>query len=209
MVKVTKSGRIVDPKRPKRYLNSYILYFTTQRPSIVANNAGLAFGDAAKIAAVKWNKMAKGERAVYEEAAAKGRKQYFRRMARYKKPRQETLIRTYGFRPKRLVTSFAYFVKYNFGRASRGEPGLRFEDVVRKLAASWNEMAEEEKRWYEEKASLDRHRWLEEMHLYEEGAFRHEGAIIAINGKTGHCRCCGRMGRPIIKKNRKTKSKKN
>jgi hypothetical protein len=69
-------------------------------------------------------------------------------MTNYKRPSQAQLSKIYGFRPKRFVPSFAYFIKHNFDNATRGTPELNFADIVRRCASIWHDFSDEQKEPY-------------------------------------------------------------
>ena len=77
----------------------------------------------------------------------------------------------------------------------RVEPSKTFGEIIRMLANMWEEMPERTKRIYQVHAKADRRRWETDMHLYNEGAFRHKGV------KKGHCIKCGKSVKKIKAKN--------
>ena len=192
---VVKRGKIIDPRRPKRPLNAYMMFSLQQRDLILENNPGLRFGDVAKLAARKWKNLSSQQIAPFKERAMLGGSKYRSRMAAYKRraPSQEVLFKIYGYKPRGPRNSYGYFIKYNYNTVMRVAPSKNFGEIIRSLAEKWKAMPEKTKRTYQVHAKVDRNRWEAEMHLYNEGAFRHEEV------RNGHCIKCGRMAKPVMK----------
>merc|ERR1719188_1438888 len=120
-------------------------------------------------------------------------------MAAYKRraPNQEDLFKIYGYKPRGPRSSHNYFIKYNYSTLMRVAPSKDFDGIIRTLAEMWQNMPEKTKRTYQVHAKRDRKRWEADMHLYNEGAFRHEDV------RNGYCTKCGRMAKPVMKRKAK------
>ena len=197
---VVKKGKIIDPKRPKRPLNAYMMFSIHEREAIL-DRYDVEFGDLAKRVAHAWNNLSPERSTLFKERSNLGAQKYRKRMAVYNKnaPSQEMLFKIYGFKPKGPRSSYNYFVKSNYGTAMRVAPSKTFGEIIRMLANMWEEMPERTKRIYQVHAKADRRRWETDMHLYNEGAFRHKGV------KNGHCIKCGKPVKKI-KPVKKTKA---
>ena len=194
---VVKKGKIVDPKRPKRPLNAFMMFSIQQQDLILENNPDLKFGNVAKVAGHIWKNLSPEQIALFKERSELGAHKYRNRMAAYNKhaPSQEMLFKIYGFKPRGPRSSYNYFIKSNYGTAMRVAPSKTFGEIIRMLANMWTEMPERTKRIYQVLAKADRRRWEADMHLYNDGAFRHEGV------KNGHCIKCGKSVKKIKVKN--------
>ena len=192
---VVKKGKIIDPKRPKRPLNAYMMFSINQRDLIQENNPDMKFGDVAKLAARMWSWLPSQRRELFKERAELGAKKYHNRMAVYKRhaPNQKELFKIYGYKPRGPRSSYNYFIKYNYSTVMRVAPSKDFGGIIRTLAGMWLNMPEKTKRTYQVLAKTDRKRWEADMHLYNEGAFRHEDV------RKGYCIKCGRMAKPVMK----------
>ena len=197
---VVKKGKIIDPRRPKRSLNAYMIFSIHQRDLILENNPDLKFGDVAKLAARIWKTLSPARIALFNGRSKLGAHKYRNSMAAYNKrtPSQEMLFKIYGYKPRGPRSSYNYFVKFNYSTAMRVEPSKDFGGIIRLLVGKWKGMSEKSKRIYQVHAKTDRKRWEADMHLYNEGAFRHEGV------RNGHCIKCGRMARPVINMKKNT-----
>ena len=82
---VVKKGKIVDPKRPKRPLNAYMMFAINQRDLIIENNPDMKFGDVAKGTARKWKNLSSRQIELFKEKAKLGAKKYHNRMDIYKR----------------------------------------------------------------------------------------------------------------------------
>ena len=192
---VVKKGKIIDPKRPKRPLNAYMMFAINQRYLILQNNPDMKFGDVSKGAARIWKNLSPQRIEMFKESAKLGTKKYYNMMAAYKRcaPNQKTLFKIYGYKPRGPRSSYNYFIKYNYSTVMRVAPIKDFVEIIRTLAGMWLDMPESTKRTYQVLANTDRGRWKADMHLYNEGAFRHEDV------KNGYCIKCGRMAKPVMK----------
>lgn len=186
-----KSSLIKDPRKPRVYLNSYMLFFLDVRPCLLDNNPKMNFSKVGRAVGELWRTLPKTTKEKYIKRAAAGRKRYAKRMTLYRKPSQKELFETYGTMPKRFCNSYGYFVKRNFDKVSRRHPALSFVQVSKRLANTWGCMSEKQKSPYVHKFIQDWRRWKREMHLYRGGHFRH-------NAK-GCCHCCqGTDGRKVV-----------
>ena len=219
---VVKKGKIVDPKRPKRPLNAYMMFFVQRYQGLfldLKNNPDFEtwrmtvacmlsrsltncrnVGDVAKLASRTWSHLkttSPEQIALFRERSELGAHKYRNRMAAYNKhaPSQEMLFKIYGFKPRGPRSSYNYFIKSNYSTAMRVAPSKTFGEIIRMIANMWAEMPERTKRIYQVHARVDRRRWEAEMHLYNEGGFRHEGV------KNGHCIKCGKSVKKIKAKN--------
>ena len=192
---VVKKGKIIDPKRPKRPLNAYMMFAINQRHLILENNPDMKFGDVAKGAARLWKNLSSRRIKLFKERAKIGAKRYHNRMAVYKRhaPNQKALFEIYGYKPRGPRSSYNYFIKYNYSTMMRVAPSKDFGEIIRTLAGMWMDIPESTKRTYQVLANTDRKRWEADLHLYIEGAFRHEDV------KNGYCIKCGRMAKPVMK----------
>ena len=190
---IVKKGMIIDPKRPKRSLNAYMIFSILQRDLILENNPDFKFGDVARLAAHMWKNLSPKQKAQFEERSKLGAHRYRNRMTVYNKraPSQEMLFKIYGYKPRGPRSSYIYYIKSNYGTAMRMAPSKTFGEIIRMLADIWAEMPERTKRIYQVHAKTDRRRWEADIHLYNEGAFRHEGV------KKGHCVKCGKLVKKI------------
>ena len=191
---VVKKEKIVDPKRPKRPLNAYMMFSIQEREHIL-DRYDVAFGELAERVARSWRALSPQQKELFKENSKIGSYKYRNRMAAYKKhaPSQEMLFKIYGFKPRGPRSSYNYFIKSNYSTAMRVAPSKTFGEIIRMIANMWAEMPERTKRIYQVHAKADRRRWETDMHLYNEGAFRHEGV------KNRHCVKCGRMVKPVLK----------
>jgi len=176
---------IKDPDRPRRFLNSYLLFFLDKRPELREKFSG--FGEIAKEAGRMWRGLPKGEKEKYLKRAELGRKRFLKRLSKYRPPSQEDLFERYGTRPKRFLNSYCFFVARNFGKEMRLKPSFSFEEISRLLAGQWREMGHKSRAPYVHLFVRDWRRWKREMHLYRGGHFRH-------GGECGHC-CQGTTGK--------------
>ena len=160
-------------------------------------NFGHRFGDFAKRVARTWKDLSPEEKALFKERSEIGSYKYRNRMAAYKRhaPSQEMLFKIYGFKPRGPRSGYNYFIKSHYGTAMRVAPSKTFGEIIRMLANMWEEMPERTKRIYQVHAKADRRRWETDMHLYNEGAFRHKGV------KNGHCIKCGKPVKEVKAKN--------
>lgn len=171
-----------DPKRPRSYLNSYVLFFLDIRPTLLETYPSMKFAKVGKAAGQLWRSMPRTQKEKYLRRAEMGRRRYQRRMTFYRQPSQQELFETYGMRPKRFLNPYACYVKRNFTKVSRRNPSFTFVQVSRELARSWNKLPRERKAPYVRRFLEDWRRWRREMHLYRGGHFRHNAA--------GCCHCC-------------------
>ena len=194
---VVKKGKIIDPRMPKCPLNAFMMFSLQQRELILENNPGLRFGDVAKLAARMWKNLSSQQIDPFKERSKLGGRKYRSRIAAYKRrtPSQEMLLKIYGYKPRGPRNSYNYFIKYNYSTVMRVAPSKDFGQIIRMLSEKWMEMPEKTKRTYEVHAKVDRNRWQADMHLYNEGAFRHEGV------KNGHCIKCGKPVKEVKAKN--------
>ena len=181
--------RIRDPRRPRRYLNRYILFYLDMRPIVLEVEPHLNFAQVGVAVGKLWRTLPPELKRKYEERAEKGRRRYFRKMRNYKRPTEEMMHSIYGMRPKRFISSYAYFVKKNFEKYSRRHPGTTFVRVSRELAKKWDEMEDKRRAKYVQKFMEDWRRWRRDMHDYREGHFRH--------GVKSCCECCPGHGNRI------------
>ena len=208
MVRVVR-GHIVDPNKPKKYLNAYMLFYLDMRPQLVRENSDkvsdpttMAGHDETEVgpeqAATKvsqrigkmWAKLPKTKKNQYLKKAKLGMAKYKKRMKMYSPPSQEELFRKYGYIPKRFVSAYAYFVKRNFDRVMRRHPAWDFVQISKHLGKRWGQLSPAQKVPYHERCDADKRRWNREMHLYREGNFRHN--------EKKHCNCCHKTGKRRI-----------
>lgn len=162
-------GPITDPKRPKRPLNAFFLYFLDIRPRLVKENPSGKLADFAQKAGSLWKKAPKKLRRKYTKRADLGRRKYHYRMSRYRPQSQEVLFRKFGVLPKKFTTNYGYYLKRNFSLVMRRRPKLTFPELSRYLARMWKVMTEKQKLPYQVNFELDYIRWQDQMHKYKEG----------------------------------------
>ena len=167
---VVKKGRIIDPKKPKRPLNAYMMFSIQQRQDILENNPNFKLGDVAKEVSRNWKDLSPARIAAYKKTSQLGAHRYRNRMAAYNKiaPSQEMLFKIYGIKPRGPRSSYNFFIKTNYSTAMRVAPAKSFGELIRTLANMWAQMPEKTKRFYVVHAKGDRRCWHTDMYLYLE-----------------------------------------
>ena len=163
---------IKDPKRPKRPLNSYFLYYLDTRKEIVKNLGNPSIGDVAKACSQEWREYPNQGRMSYQARANEGLIKYRRRMRSYRAPSQEQLEALYGIRPRAVIGPYAYFVKREYNIVMRRFPSYNLADISRYLAKTWAGMTEEERKPFLVRAKIDQRRRSIEWNLYRDGRFK-------------------------------------
>jgi len=72
-----------DPKAPKRGLSAYMFFANEQRQNVIAENAGVTFGQVGKILGERWKALNDKQRGPYEAKAAADKKRYEEEKAAY------------------------------------------------------------------------------------------------------------------------------
>ena len=162
-------GPITDPKRPKRPLNAFFLYFLDIRPRLAKMHPSWTLVDFAREAGMLWKEESTKLRKKYLKRADLGRRKYRYRMSRYHPPSRDVLFRKFGVYPKRFTSNYGYYLKRNFSLVMRRRPKMSFTELVRYLARMWKVMTAKQKLPYQINFELDYARWQDEMHKYKEG----------------------------------------
>eukprot|EP00270_Netrium_digitus_P014912 TRINITY_DN5150_c0_g1_i6.p1 TRINITY_DN5150_c0_g1~~TRINITY_DN5150_c0_g1_i6.p1 ORF type:complete len:701 (+),score=261.43 TRINITY_DN5150_c0_g1_i6:184-2286(+) len=84
--------------------------------------------------------------------------------------------------PKRALSGFMYFSVEERERLKKESPNMSFVDVGKATGERWKTLSAEEKRPYEEKAKVDKARYVEEMSSYKSGG---AGAGAGAGAGTG------------------------
>jgi len=72
-----------DPNAPKRGLSAYMFFANEQRTHVIAENAGISFGQVGKILGERWKALNDKQRQPYEAKAAADKKRYEEEKAAY------------------------------------------------------------------------------------------------------------------------------
>ena len=72
------------PYKPKRPMVAFMFFSIEQRPSVQKKNPSLGIADISKVLGQQWRGMTAGQKAKYEEKAAKDKIRYEKEMASFK-----------------------------------------------------------------------------------------------------------------------------
>merc|ERR1712224_1198555 len=72
------------PDKPKRPMGAFMFFSIEQRPSVQKKNPSLGIADISKVLGQQWRGMTAGQKAKYEEKAAKDKIRYEKEMASFK-----------------------------------------------------------------------------------------------------------------------------
>merc|ERR1711977_246411 len=82
--KPKKKKKAKDPNKPKRAMVAFMYFSIDQRPSVQKKNPSLGIADISKVLGQQWRGMTAGQKAKYEEKAAKDKIRYEKEMASFK-----------------------------------------------------------------------------------------------------------------------------
>ncbi|KAL3141436.1 hypothetical protein ABBQ32_005004 [Trebouxia sp. C0010 RCD-2024] len=87
--KAKKPRKKKDKDEPKKGLSAFMFFSQANREKVKSENPGIAFTDVARVLGEKWKNIDPGEKAEFEEQAAKDKLRYQQQMADYKAKKAE------------------------------------------------------------------------------------------------------------------------
>ena len=80
-------------------------------------------------------------------------------------------------KPKKPKTGYQIYCNENRSRIKSSNPKAKFEDIIKLLAKEWNDLAENKKSNYKDKANDEKTQYIIDMEKYNESLFKHSIAI--------------------------------
>jgi hypothetical protein len=150
------------PQAPKRFKSSYICFFMAKQPEIKAD-----LGDSATVTSVSkrsadlWKHLPPGERAHWDDVAAKDKQRYLSEKATYTGPWQVPWkrVKKDPSAPRRPMSAFLF---YSIGKRQQIKslhPALKNTEISRVLGEMWRGLSNAERTPFIEKEKDEREKY--------------------------------------------------
>ncbi|SMN21802.1 similar to Saccharomyces cerevisiae YMR072W ABF2 Mitochondrial DNA-binding protein involved in mitochondrial DNA replication and recombination, member of HMG1 DNA-binding protein family [Maudiozyma saulgeensis] len=151
-LRILKKEEIMKNK-PKRPLNSYLLYCAEQRPIISKNHPEMKNPDMTKLISQQWNSLSDIEKQPYKDNAARNSEAHSIMMGEFSK----TLP------PKKPAGPFVLFANEIRPKLNEEYPMLDFVEKSKITSTRWKALDEESKAHYGELYSRKMKEWQEQI----------------------------------------------
>jgi len=166
--------------QPKRAMTAYMLFCQEKRTEIKEKNPEVGFGQIGKLLGEAWKEVPTGEKAKYNEIAAKDKIRYQKDMAAYKaehpesssdeeekkKPAKKKRKKDPNA-PKKHASAYFHFSKKTRPKIKEDNPTASFGEIGKLLGAAWKALPAEDKKPYEASAAEDKARYEKENKAYQ------------------------------------------
>ena len=177
-----------DPDAPKKPLSSFMLFGSSERSKIMAENPDIAFGAVGKVLGERWRALDPDRKAEFDEAAKAAKTAYAKVYAEYlqsdarklwegkmmaefgqipgmkksKKKVSPTKKAKKDKGPKRARSAFMFFNSSERSRLKQQNPDATFGEMAGIVSKAWAAMTDEDKTPFNEQAEADKIRAQEE-----------------------------------------------
>lgn len=175
--KTKKRKKDKDPNKPKRNMSAYFLFSTQNRARLKEENAGISFGDLARLISSEFKALPDDEKDVWQQKAAADKKRYEQEMLTYVPPSEDSdsdsedggrkkKKKKDPNKPKRNMSAYFIFSNAHRPEVRKTSPGASFGEVAKIISRDWKALTEEDKQEWNEKAAKDKIRYQEQMKVY-------------------------------------------
>lgn len=147
-----------------------------KREDILQERPTLSYNQLAQEVGKIWHSMSDAEKSPWRDLAIEDKARYDAEMANYEPLYVDTERRRTKRRrrrdpdaPKSAKTAFIFFSSEKRDQICAEYPDLGFADQMKRIGQLWNEMTDQEKQEWNEKARLDKLRFDKEMMEYAGG----------------------------------------
>ena len=170
-----KIGKTKDKNAPKGAKNSYIFFCADNREQVKEENPEMNAKEIVSKLASLWQEADEEVKAEYQEKAAQDKQRYQEEMAGYVPSDEEASPKTKNSKgsakkdpnaPKGAKNAYIFFCADNREQVKEENPEMKSTEIVSELARLWQEVDEDMKAKYQQKASEDKQRYQEEMSDY-------------------------------------------
>jgi len=166
---------------PKRAMTAYMLFCQEKRTEIKDKNPDVGFGQVGKLLGEAWKELPTGDKAKYNEIAAKDKIRYQKDMAAYKAEHPESSSDEEDKKkkpakkkrkkdpnaPKKPASAYFHFSKKMRPKIKEDNPAATFGELGKLLGAAWKGLPADEKKPYETAAEEDKQRYEKENKAYQ------------------------------------------
>ena len=170
-----KIGKTKDKNAPKGAKNAYIFFCAEKREQVKEENSEMNAKEIVSELARLWQEADEDVKAEYQEKAAQDKQRYQEEMAGYVPSDEEASPKTKNSKgsakkdpnaPKGAKNAYIFFCADNREQVKEENPEMKSTEIVSELARLWQEVDEDMKAKYQQKASEDKQRYQEEMSDY-------------------------------------------
>jgi len=171
-----------DPKEPKRTRTAYMYFMQEQRPEFKLKNPGQSFAEQNKQLSERWKLLTDEDKKSYAKLHDEDKLRYEKEIASYKPPAKESDSDSSSDEdkkrkvkkqkkdpnaPKRPANSYMFFQAEVRDSVKKEHTTKKMAEIAKLIGGKWRGMSAEEKKPYEDKAKLDKERYLKEQKEYE------------------------------------------
>eukprot|EP01064_Diplonema_japonicum_P026978 TRINITY_DN3864_c2_g1_i1.p1 TRINITY_DN3864_c2_g1~~TRINITY_DN3864_c2_g1_i1.p1 ORF type:complete len:222 (+),score=115.89 TRINITY_DN3864_c2_g1_i1:70-666(+) len=173
-----------DPNAPKRPLSSYMLFCKDERENVKAENPDIKATEILKELGKKWSEASDSDKEKYTEMANEAKEQYKIDLQEYKDNKESSdedsedePKKTKGKRkakakkdpnaPKKPLTPFFAFSGKVRGDVKEENPDMKASEVAKEIGTRWNDLADDEKKTYQDEYKEAIEQWKEDMAEYK------------------------------------------
>lgn len=177
-------GKAKEIGKPKGRMSSYTFFVVTCREEHRKKhpNESVNFTEFSKKCAERWKQMTDKEKKRFGEMADKDKVRYDKEMSNYvpaaseggKARRQKKDPNA----PKRPLSAFFIFCAGERPACKAANPEYSVGDVAKQMGIKWGEVTPEVKSKCEEKAAIEKQRYVKDMELYKAGNFKPKGKVV-------------------------------
>jgi leucyl aminopeptidase (aminopeptidase T) len=150
------------PKKPR---SAYLFYTMEKRASFKAANPEMDFGALTKLVADDWGKLSAAQKKKFEKLAEDDKARHADELKNYVAPTDEELDAAEPVHkkkrvgPKRPRSAYLFFTVAERPKVMAEDASLKFGDVTKKIAETWNALSAREKSKFEDQAKADQERY--------------------------------------------------
>jgi hypothetical protein len=136
--KKTTTAAGVDKSKEKKAPSAFMVFSMEQRPTVVAENPDMKFGDVAREIGTRWKALSEKEQAPYKKKAEKGKGKATGKAASGDKTDK----------PKQAPSPFMIFSTEQRPTVVAENPDMKFGDIAREIGTRWKALTDKEKAPY-------------------------------------------------------------
>uniref|UniRef100_A0A7S1Z4C9 HMG box domain-containing protein n=1 Tax=Trieres chinensis TaxID=1514140 RepID=A0A7S1Z4C9_TRICV len=167
-----------DPNKPKRNMSAFFLYSNANRARIKEENAGIPFGQVAKVLSEEFKGLPAKERSKWDKKAEKDKQRYLEEMKHYVPPsedsdsddgpkkKQQKKAKDPNA-PKRNQSSYFLYSKAIRPEVKEENPDASFGGIAKIISQQFKALPQSERAKWDKAAAQDKERYQRELAEYE------------------------------------------
>jgi len=171
-----------DPNEPKRTRTAYMYFMQEQRPEFKLKNPGQSFAEQNKQLSERWKLLTEEDKKTYTKLHDEDKLRYEKELASYTPPAKESdsdsssdedkkrkvkKLKKDPNAPKRPANAYMFYQAEVRDAVKKEHTTKKVTEIAKLIGGKWRGLSAEEKKPYEDKAKLDKERYLTEQKEYE------------------------------------------